>query len=139
MKIVNAKPPIWEEANKVFRLEELRIGTIFTYGDTIFNTYAQELTEDLIVHEMVHGNQQMHNNIVAKLWWRQYLEDAEFRKSQEAEAYGAQYRFLAKHIKDRNQRARKLDEIAHYFAGPMYGNIVTHFDAMALIRKHARI
>lgn len=137
MRITYEKPPIYDEANAFFKLEELNLGTIFTYGSTIFNPFRGELTQDLIVHESVHMEQQGHDDTVAKLWWQRYFLDPEFRLSQEVEAYGAQYKYLCTIFKDRNRQARHLQSLAQMLAGPMYGGIITVNEARKLIREHA--
>lgn len=128
------KPPIWEEANAFFRLEELKLGTIFTYGDTIYNPFNVELTQDLIVHEEVHMAQQNNDPTVAKLWWQRYMADPAFRLQQEVEAYGAQYRFICWTVKDRNAQARQLFQLAGFLSGPMYGSVTSQREAMSAIR-----
>lgn len=135
MKISLEKPPCYEEANKFFKLEELNLGTIFTYGDTLYNPNNVQLTQDLIVHEMVHAEQQAHSDTGGKLWWQMYLADPDFRLKQEAEAYSAQYKFICKNVKDRNARTRVLYQLARQLSGKMYGEIVSHSEAMRLIKK----
>lgn len=139
MQISNEKPPCWEEANKLFKLEELDLGTVFTYGDTLYNPSNVPISQDLFAHEETHGHQQEHNDTVAGLWWKRYIADPAFRLDQEVEAYGAQYAFLCQREKDRNKRAQMLWRIATALAGPMYGNIVTHSEAMRRIRECAKI
>lgn len=137
MKISLEKPPCYEEANKFFKLEELNLGTIFTYGDTLYNPNNVPLTQDLIVHEMVHSEQQAHSDTGGKLWWQMYLADPEFRLKQEIEAYGAQYRYICTIQKDRNAQARTLHKLSKMLAGPMYGTITSSSEASKLIREYA--
>lgn len=137
MKISNEKPPIYDEANALFRLDELKLGTIFTYGDTLYNPSNMPISEDLVEHEMTHAHQQQHDETVAGLWWKRYIDDPQFRLDQEVEAYAQQYKFLCKTQKDRNKRARMLHQIATMLSGPMYGNIVTHTEAMRRVREYA--
>ena len=134
MKISYSKPPIWDEANKLFKLEELGLGTVFTYGDTLYNPFGADLSKDLIAHEEQHAKQQSHDETCAKLWWRRYIDDVDFRIEQELEAYGAQYQCTCRILKDRNKRAKKLWELATIFSGPMYGNVIDHAAAMSRIR-----
>jgi len=137
MIISNEKPPIWDEANKLFKLEELKLGTIFAYGDTLYNPFDQPLTQDLIVHEMRHAEQQGHDRTIAGLWWKRYLADLAFRLSQEVEAYGEQYRYFCTIRKDRNEQNRILIRLGDMLAGPMYGNMVDPSEARRLIRIHS--
>lgn len=135
MKIIIDKPPIWEEANKLFKLEELNLGTVFTYGDTLYNPFGADLSDDLIAHEEQHAKQQQHDDTCAKLWWKRYIEDPEWRLSQELEAYGAQYKCICRQQKDRNKQAKKLWELATILSGPMYGNMIQHGVAVQQIRN----
>lgn len=137
MKISFEKPPCYDEANKLFKLDELNLGTVFTYGDTLYNPSKVPIDRDLLVHEETHGHQHQHDATVAKLWWERYIKDPQFRLEQEAEAYGKQYAYLCTVIKDRNKRYRALRSLASALSGPMYGSIVKHSEAEALIRKAA--
>ncbi len=133
MKIIIAKPPIWDEANKLFRLKELGLGVIFTYGDTIYNPFNIPVTRDLVAHEEKHAEQQQHDETCAGLWWKRYVEDPAFRIEQEAQAYRAQFKCICKTVKDRNNRARNLHMLASQLSGPIYGNSVTHTAALQMI------
>lgn len=138
MIIRNEKPPIFEEAQKLFNLPADQV-TFFTYGNTLFNPSGAEVTPDLIRHEEIHAEQQEHHPTVAKLWWERFLHDAEFRIEQEAEAYGAQYKFIIAQpaYADRNKRARLLWEFAKVLSGPMYGRAIGQAAAQQKIREWA--
>lgn len=138
MKISLEKPPCYEEANTLFNLEALKMGTIFTYGDTLYNPSLIRLTEDLMEHESVHMKQQAFNDTVAKLWWQRYLGDPDFRLSQEVEAYGRQFKFLCKVHKDRNHQTRLLYVLAGHLSSPMYGDIITKSDAVKAIQNESK-
>lgn len=134
MKASFEKPPIWKQANELFKLDQLGLGAIFTFGDTIYNPFHIEVTDDLEAHEAVHEIQQREFPGGPKAWWDKFCEDPAFRIDQEAKAYRAQYLFL------RKKKARSLNEqhnIAHMLAGllagPMYGNVITSPDAMRRI------
>lgn len=137
MKISTDKPPIWEEANKFFKLEELGLGSIFTYGDTIYNPFNVELTQDLIVHEMVHIRQQESDNTVAGIWWKRFFMDPDFRLEQELEAYAAQYKYICTQVTDREKRSKNLLTLAGLLSGPMYGHIIGKMEAYAQIKHRA--
>jgi len=104
---------------------------IFTYGD-IISTSSGSMTEDLIAHEQTHVRQQ--KAMGADLWWKRYLEDDEFRYSQELEAYRNQYQWLVKNIKDRNEVFKYLEHYARSLSGAMYGNMVQYSVAFKLIK-----
>lgn len=135
MKVSYEQPPVWDQANKLFKLEELKIGAVFTYGDTIYNPSSIALTPELIRHEETHMEQQQANSDVAKAWWKRYIQDPQFRLEQEAEAYAAQYKLFCQIHKDRNKQARYLYQIAGLLASPMYGNIVTRTEAQSMIKE----
>lgn len=136
MKIVHELPPNWRELCSTFDLEGRP--TVFTYGDTIYNPVGFAMSEDLIRHEEVHSRQQNHTEEGAKEWWDKFIEDEVFRIQQEAEAYGAQYRFICSKSKNRERNFRDLWELAGFLSGPMYGNVIKHSDAMALIKKFSK-
>lgn len=131
MKIVYEKPPIWDEANKHFKLQK---GVVFTYGDTIYNPDGAIITPDLLIHEQTHSKQQEYNNTVAHIWWLKFFEDPQFRLEQEVSAYAAQYRYICAKVKDPNARDRNLRELGRQLSGPIYGNIITHYAAMQAIK-----
>lgn len=134
MKISYSKPPIYDKAKAAFQFKEP--GTIFTYGDTIYNPGGVPLTPDLITHEEVHERQQKAIGAFgARRWWKRYLKDPQFRFEQELEAYRAQYKFVKGFIKDRNTLAAYLNEIAGFLSGPMYGNIISRSDAAQRIKE----
>jgi hypothetical protein len=137
-EVINERPPIWDDVVNA-GLKFNPNTTIFTYGRAIYNPAGIDIPDDLHVHECVHMDQQAKMAGGPDAWWGRYLTDPWFRLSQEAEAYGAQYRYLAKIHKDRNARARILNNLAHLLAGPTYGNSVSLVGAMDMIRKEAKI
>jgi hypothetical protein len=130
MNIVYDYPP--NHYDIVVRFGELEKTVIFTYGDTIYSPTTQEISRNLEVHEAVHMRQQGDDPAG---WWERYLLDDEFRLSQEVEAYHEQYKFVQQDVKDRNLRTRFLMKIAADLSGPMYGNIVTHRQALNMIKR----
>ena len=136
MKISLEKPPIFDKASKLFGVKETD-PIFYTYGDTIYSPAKKMPPDDLIVHEQTHAEQQGYTEEGAKEWWATYFIDPNFRISQEAEAYGLQYRWLCGRHKDRNKRARILHELAAFLSSDMYGKAIRHTDAMKLIRDFA--
>lgn len=137
MKIVNEKPPIYDSIVRAFQVTP--VNTVFTYGDTIYNPSGKPLPDHLIEHEKVHIKQQNGNDADAALWWGKFLRDPVFRLDQESEAYGVQYRYVHDQIQDRNRRAVALHTFAATLSGPLYNNCIGHTDAMALIKKRAKL
>jgi hypothetical protein len=138
MIIKNEKPPIWDNACAAFKINPAN--TLFTFGDTIYNPGGIDpIPAHLLVHEEVHAEQQGHNDEGAALWWGKFLRDHSFRLEQEARAYGAQYTFLCKTVKDRNQRYKILWDLAGILSGPLYANCSSRQGAVKLIQGFAGV
>lgn len=56
MKIVVAKPPIYDLVASMFTIDDSK--TIYAYGDTIYNPADCVIPEELIAHESIHSRQQ---------------------------------------------------------------------------------
>lgn len=128
MKIVKDYPPNIDRIRKTFPLSG---SEIFTYGDTVYVPSGVPLTPELEAHEQVHINQQGNQPDV---WWEKYFFDPQFRLDQEIEAHRAEYKKFCSLNKDKNQQARFLNSIAMRLASPMYGNIITHSQAIKMIK-----
>ena len=136
MKVVINKPPVFAECQKAFKIP---YGTVWTYGNCIYNPDGILIPDHVIAHETVHGGQQKYDDTVAKLWWQRYMADPQFRLEQELEAYSQQYKFICGRIKDRNDRARNLHRLACDLSGGMYGNIIGYAEATRKILKKSDI
>lgn len=134
MKISTEKPPIYDEADKVFNFVKEGFEPVFTYGDTLYNPFNITIPQDLMVHEQTHAKQHEYNTAVAHIWWIKYLEDPEFRLEQEVAAYASQYRFICATHKDRNIRNKYLRGMATLLSGPLYKCDVTFHRAMECIK-----
>ena len=134
MKIVNGEPPEWIMKGC---LDKFRVNvehTVWTYGDTIFAPGDDRTLPDYILaHESQHEAQQVAYEGGKDAWWREFLANPRFRLEQEAEAYGAQYRFYCERVKDRNRRALFLMQIAGQLSGPLYQIAVTPPQARGMI------
>lgn len=129
MRILVEQPPIIDDARKVFRLPE---GAIFTYGDVIYNPSGNLIDEPLMKHEEHHSKQQGER---PELWWQRYLQDIDFRCSQEISAYQISYQSAKTFIRDRNKLHTYLMSLAMDLSGPMYGSIITFSEAYEAIKK----
>lgn len=134
MQVIESKPPNYAVIAEHFGEENIS-KACFAYGDKIFNLSGAPITDDLMVHESVHSRQQQ--EIGLDQWWDKYLQDNNFRISQEAEAYGEQYKFYCSVVTDRNDRFKMLHRIAVSFSGPMYGGIISYTDAKNKIMKYS--
>lgn len=133
-KIINEQPPVYD----MIIASGMRFNpasTVFAYDGAIYNPANAEIPDHCIAHEETHLRQQ--ETIGSVAWWDRYLVDPLFRIQQEAEAYGAQYRFLCQRIKDRNRRNRILVDLSTFLSGPMYGNTIDALTARKMILKEA--
>lgn len=137
MKIINEKPPIWDNVCATFGINPVNV--FFTYGDAIYNPDGIDIPDHIMVHEQVHEKQQKRDGMTPEKWWGKFLRDTAFRLDQESEAYGAQYAFICDNVKDRNQRHKFLYQLATSLSGPLYDKCIGHMEAMALIKKRANI
>lgn len=138
MIIKNEKPPIWDNVCAAFKINPAN--TLFTFGDIIYNPDGiPHLADHLITHEEVHAKQQTEDGMTPELWWGKFLRDHSFRLEQEARAYGAQYAFICKSVKDRNQRYKILWDLAGILSGPLYANCTSRQGAIRLIQGFAGV
>lgn len=130
MEVLREHPPIYEDIINAGMHPSA--GTIFTYGDTIYNPHGVNIPEYLLVHEEVHSKQQGED---PNGWWSRYLDDQYFRIDQETEAYAKQYDFMCKTIKDRNQRNDILIDIARILSSSLYGEVISTSGAITELKK----
>jgi hypothetical protein len=116
--------PYLEEYRQKFEIDEQ---TIFAYDGQIYSN--EPLPPDLLIHEEVHLKQQ--SILGADKWVKKYLEDEQFRLTQEIEAFWAQIN----HFKDRNQKAKSRILCARVLSGNMYGNLISFEEAMKILWK----
>lgn len=128
MKISDEYPPNIEEIRSVLTPPE---SAMFCYGDTIHNPSKNPIDLALMVHE---GTHQIQQDGKPKEWWGRYLKEPEFRFKQELEAYRTQYRVYEQTIKNRDQLALRVHNMAKDLSGAMYGNIISYPQAVKSIR-----
>src|SRR3990167_5474813 len=134
MEIVHSRPLIYD---KIIAAGMKPSDTVvYTVGNKLFNPSGARITDDILAHEETHEFQQGDNPDV---WWDRYLIDQEFRVSQEAEAYGAQYAFICRQVRDREKRHKVLVELAYALSGDIYGRAIKHMEAYALIKKLSKV
>ena len=123
------RPPVWDKLVKAFGVEW---GTIcVAYGEDIYCGDKANLSTDVIVHESVHLARQEKD---PAQWWENYLRNPEFRFTEELIAYHSQYDYLKDNVKDRNKLAGYLWRLAKDLSSDMYGGIISHREAMKLIK-----
>lgn len=128
MKIVVDYPPMHEDIRKAF--DVVGKGVIYCWGETIYNPTDIIVTKELMAHECCHSLQQgtIESGIIN--WWKKYILDPEFRFEMELPAHAAEYNRFCADNKDREKRARFLQHVANKLAAPLYGNLVTHRQAI---------
>ena len=127
MNFSKEKPPIFDRLHEKFGVE-WGGSLCIAYGDTLH--YSQSLHPSVIVHEQVHMDRQKD----PVQWWESYIRDPKFRFVEELLAYRAQYQYLKDTTKDRNELARHWFRLAGGLSGKMYGGIVTHQNALKLLK-----
>ena len=128
MKVVNAKPPNYDEIVAVFP-NALKRGVIFTYGDTIYVPSGVGVSPQLQRHEEVHSAQQ--KTLGVENWWGGYLKYSGFRYEQELAAHIAEYEAWQGY--GRVQRRVALKQISGRLASKLYGSMVTKAQAKEAI------
>ncbi len=132
MKIVFSYPPNIEEIRKQFDIDGKPI--VFTYGDTLYNPTSADISFDLMAHEQVHEKQHLNYNGGAEAWWTEYLNNKQFRLSQEVEAYRKQWSVFCSRVTNKNDRRRFINLIDGDLSSAIYGNVVTFNEAVRLIK-----
>lgn len=127
MKFSKEKPAIFDKLHKAFGVE-WGGSLVIAYKDTIYHSLP--LDPSVIVHENVHLLRQGKD---PDTWYENYIRNSKFRFGEELLAYRAQYDYLKDVIKDRNEVARELFRLASDLSGKMYGNVVSHREALKLI------
>ena len=132
MKIKTEYPPIYEKILEAGMKPNKTV--LITYGDTIYNPSGEHISDDLMVHEETHGDQQGSS---PEVWWNEYFKTPKFRIDQEAEAYANQFLYFRYTTHDRNVRARFLVLLASFLSSAMYGSVITIPEATTLIKQKA--
>lgn len=128
MKIIIDYPPNIEDIRKVFPLTGREI---FTWGNTIYNSSDEHISNQLAAHEYVHCIQQGNDK---EGWWKRYLIDTKFRFNQELEAHKAEYKEFCRPRPSRLRKRVCLKLMARRLSSPMYGRVVTFEKAKKLIK-----
>jgi len=134
MRIINAYPPNYNKIQRGLGLAK-DAPMVFSYGKDIYDPSGGGLDDALIEHEYTHQIQQLDEIKDIEKWWDMYIEDPEFRLSQELEAYRYQYEYFCFVQKDREVRNRYLLTLAAAISGPNYGNIISLNEAVKKIKE----
>lgn len=99
--------------------------TIFAWDNIIYTN--KPIPEHLVVHEQTHHTQQQKDGL--DYWLENYLNNTQYRLTQEIEAYQNQIRS----IKDRNLKMKVRIECARNLSSELYGNIITYQEAFNIL------
>ena len=116
MKIEIAEPPMIEEIRQVFPNRPKNV--VYAFGDTIYAPDGGTLPPAIVAHEAAHGQRQLACG--PEVWWRQYLEDPEFRYREELVAHASEFRAQFGSGGDRNMRTCLMVRTVMRLLAPMY-------------------
>lgn len=133
-KIVYTPPPIYPELREKWGVKWEDGVVVMVYGDTIHQSFKQEMDKDLLVHELVHVKQHKAYPGGPKAWWRKYIDDQDFRIAQELEAYRTQYKWCQENV-SRQVRKAILKHCAKDLSSFLYGNVMSFDEAENLIKQ----
>jgi hypothetical protein len=128
MKIIEDFPPNYDRLVSVFPIGNT---VIFAWGEIIFNPNRIDIPPSLIAHEEAHGARQLKD---VTGWWDQYIEDINFRLSEEVVAHAAEYAYLLEHGNRRERRAA-MKIVSEKLAAPLYGQMISRREAESIIKK----
>ena len=111
-------------------------GTIFAYGDDIYNPYDVNIPWALMAHESVHQQRQLARGVAE--WWTLYCAGPDFRYDEELLAHIAEYMTQCPPGSPRNLRRIVLRKTAQRLAAPLYGYKVSIDKAASDIKAATR-
>jgi hypothetical protein len=133
VRILNEQCPIHSRIKEKFG--PLVDKAIFAWGDTIYNPAGASISHPLLLHELVHADQQRNHPQGVEGWWELYLQSDKFRLEQEIPAHRMEYKTFCEMKKEgRNERRLYLKSIVSRLSGPLYGNLMTFEKAKQVIK-----
>lgn len=147
MKIVYGWPPNIDLILQHFDIPQ-DCQVYFAYGDTLYSPRDQNVPAKIIAHEKVHMDQQLRYitetdriNMAKyaagpRAWWERYIDDPEFRLSQEYASYGTQVAYV-RQAKGSAAAQTEVNLAAEVLASPIYGDCVSVATAKMEILKHS--
>lgn len=134
MKIVVGFPPNIDAIEQTFP-DIRKMPVVFCYGDTIYNPDAtKSVPLHLQAHEEVHMQQQELYDGGPEAWWREYLDNPQFRIEQEIPAYARQVAYIHESTGGRKTELA-LQTYSRALSGPIYGHAISYFSAKQRIKK----
>lgn len=129
VKISHEIPSIYPRLKEKFGIEWDRSVIITQFP---FVHCKIPLTATKTVHEATHLRQQ--EEIGVMKWWDRYINEPDFRLSQELEAYLEEANFVREMFSDRNLRYRLIYDMARQLSSRMYGSIISFEEARKLLK-----
>ncbi|KKL11234.1 hypothetical protein LCGC14_2547850 [marine sediment metagenome] len=130
MEIVFDFPPIYDEIRSVFPIAGR--GVIFAWGNKIYNPSRVSIPLQLIAHERVHGRRQGRD---VHGWWRRYLDEKEFRLTEEIAAHIVEMEYLLGPNPNRQMRRQIIRSTAKRLANPLYRYGISRAQAQVLLKR----
>lgn len=133
LEIVCELPPadIYEACDKKFGIRG-RKGVVWTVGGKLYNPDAVKIDPALFAHEQVHSDRQLAAASI-EAWWRDYLENPQFRFDEELIAHQVEWKVAKQVIPSYERRVYALNFIIDRLSGPLYGNMIERRYAKRLI------
>jgi len=130
-EIIKDWPPNARELRQHFPIDSPEYQPLFPWGKKLYNPRGNDIPADIMFHEEIHAKQQSNN---PELWWLKYINNKEFRQTQEIEAYANQWKFVSKAL---GAKAAKecLDELSDNLSSSLYQLGITKYQVRTLIRK----
>jgi len=129
MQVINEFPPFYEAIKEAVNPPE---DSFFPYGDKLYNPSGIEIPADIWHHEEVHVQQQSEFTSPS-IWWENWINNKEFRLSQEVQAFAHQLAFVKKFY-SRKAADEALDEFSNQLADN-YNLDINRHQSSTLIRR----
>lgn len=130
-QIVGDYPPLYDDIAAAFGLKP-KDTIIFSWGNQIYNPSRVDIPSALIAHEAVHGQRQGSGQQIVD-WWKRYIEDGQFRLSEEIPAHRAECWHIQTHG-NRYERRSALRITADRLAASLYGRLITPAQAFTVLK-----
>jgi len=117
MELIHARPPMYDEIADAFDVRGKPI--LFAWGQIIYAPQSSDISVPLLRHEEAHGKRQLQFEKISG-WWTRYINDPDFRLSEELIGHAAEYRALLARSSGRSTRRTALSFVAGKFASPLY-------------------
>lgn len=118
--IIVERPPNFDQILAAFPDAD-KPGVIFAFGEHIYNPSGKIIPAPLVAHEHVHCAHQS-QFVKPELWWDLYIDDHDFRYSEELAAHVAEFKAQLAGL-DRNRKSKLLMATAARLVAPLYNYV----------------